>query len=268
MRGSGALLWDTIGRRLWGIGAALLLLLEASFAQSALPSGLVHLRDVDPSIAQDMRYAGADNFVGRPLPGYDASECILRRDAALALKQVQADLAASGLALKVYDCYRPTRAVRAMAQWAGDGRPSSATKRFFPKLQKETLFGLGYIASRSQHSTGTAVDLTLIERAAAPPAAFDPVARYAACTGAADLRAPDNGLDMGTGYDCFDTMSHTASAAISAEQRRRRSLLVVAMAKRGFRNYHREWWHFSYPTTTPLAAYDFPIRPRRGAAGQ
>jgi D-alanyl-D-alanine dipeptidase len=265
MRGSGALCWNTIGRRLWGIGAASLLLLQAGYAQTVLPSGLVYLRDIDPSIAQDMRYAGSDNFVGRPLPGYDASECILRRDAALALKQVQADLAASGLALKVYDCYRPTRAVRAMAQWAGDGRPSSATKRFFPKLQKETLFGLGYIASRSQHSTGTAVDLTLIERAAAPPAAFDPAARYAVCTGAADQRAPDNSLDMGTGYDCFDVVSHTGNGGINAEQRRRRNLLVAAMAKRGFRNYHREWWHFSYPTTTPLAAYDFPIRPRRSA---
>jgi D-alanyl-D-alanine dipeptidase len=262
--------------RLWAVGAPLLLLAQGwlgpslvhpSLAQTSLPAGLVYLRDVDPSIAQDIRYAGSDNFVGRRLPGYDAPECILRRDAAAALKQVQADLAASGLALKVYDCYRPTRAVRAMAHWAGDGRPAGASKRFFPKLPKDALFALGYIATRSHHSTGAAVDLTLIERASALVAAFDPAASYGACTGPARERAPDNSLDMGTGYDCFDAMSHTASGAVGAEQRRRRNLLVAAMARRGFRNYHREWWHFSYPGAPPLAAYDFPIRPR-GVANQ
>src|SRR6266705_3190328 len=123
--------------------------MQAAAAQRTLPAGLVYLRDLDPTIAQDIRYAGSDNFVGRPLPGYDAAECILRRDAAAALRQVQADLAAAGLALKVYDCYRPTRAVRAMAQWASDGRPGGASKRFFPKLQKDTLFARGYVATRS-----------------------------------------------------------------------------------------------------------------------
>src|SRR5262249_2536439 len=88
---------------------------QGAAAQGALPAGFVYLRAVDPTIAQDIRYAGADNFVGRPLPGYEAAECILRRDVAAALKRVQADLAASGLSLKVYDCYRPARAVRAMA---------------------------------------------------------------------------------------------------------------------------------------------------------
>src|SRR5262249_51375548 len=122
---------------------------------AALPPGFVYLRDVDPTIAQDIRYAGADNFVGRPLPGYGAAECVLRRDAARALKQVQADLAAANLGLKVYDCYRPTRAVRAMAQWANDRRNAAATKRFFPRLEKSKLFALGYIAMRSAHSSGT-----------------------------------------------------------------------------------------------------------------
>jgi D-alanyl-D-alanine dipeptidase len=239
--------------------------IQQGLAQTALPAELVYLRDLDPAIVQDIRYASSDNFVGRPLPGYDVAECILRREAATALKQVQADLAGSGLALKVYDCYRPVRAVRAMAQWAGDGRPGGASKRFFPKLEKNALFALGYIASRSRHSTGAAVDLTLIERSSASAPAFDQGARYGACTASADRRAPDNGIDMGTGYDCFDAMSHTASAAISPEQRRWRGLLVAAMAKRGFRNYHREWWHFSYANAAPVAYYDFPIRSRKGA---
>lgn len=226
-----------------------------------LPTGFVYLRDVDPTIEQDMRYAGYDNFVGHPLPGYDAPECILRREAANALKQVQADLAAANLKLKVYDCYRPTRAVRAMAEWAGDGRAGNPTKRYYPKLQKQNLFALGYIASRSEHSAGTTVDLSMVEIGHPPVAAFDRAASYGACTGPAAQRSPDDSIDMGTGYDCFDVASHTASAAITPEQRRWRNMLVSAMAKRGFRNYHREWWHFTYRGAGG-GQYDFPIRPR------
>ena len=146
----------------------------------------------------------SDNFTGRPLPGYGAAECMLRREAAEALKRVQADLAQENLGLKVYDCYRPTRAVRAMEAWAHDGDDSEATKRFYPALHKRNLFRLGYIAAQSKHSTGTTVDLTLIRLPAAPAPAFDPAARYGPCTGPAAKRAPDNSIDMGTGFDCFD----------------------------------------------------------------
>jgi D-alanyl-D-alanine dipeptidase len=251
-------------RRGWpGAALALALSLGQAAAQDTLPAGFVYLRDVEPSIAQDIRYAGSDNFVGRPLPGYGAAECILRRDAAAALKEVQADLAASGLALKVYDCYRPERAVRAMVRWANDGGAAGATMRFFPRLQKNSLFALGYIAARSQHSTGIAVDLTLIEAPGAHIATFDPAAAYGPCTGPAAERSPDNSLDMGTGYDCFDLNSHTRSSAVGAEHRRRRALLVAAMAKRGFRNYHREWWHFEYARSAPASPHDFPVRARR-----
>jgi D-alanyl-D-alanine dipeptidase len=249
--------------QLW---AAVLCLLtpipQKAGAQSLLPPNFVYLRDVDPGIAQDIRYAGADNFVGRPLPGYDAAECVLRREAAMALKQVQADLSNGSLALKVYDCYRPARASRAMAQWASSSRDDGASKRFYPKLRKENLFALGYIAAYSKHSTGTAIDLTLIDTSRAPVASFDAAAAYGPCTGPAAQRAPDNSVDMGTGYDCFDGKSHTASAAVSAEQRRFRNLLVAAMAKRGFGNYHREWWHYTFRGGAPSSYFDFPIRPR------
>jgi zinc D-Ala-D-Ala dipeptidase len=240
--------------------SAAMLAPAGAIAPTALPPGFVYLRDVDPLIAQDIRYASADNFVGRPLPGYGAAECMLRRDAALALKQVQADLAAAGLGLKVYDCYRPTRAVRAMAQWASDGRGAGASKRFFPHLDKSKLFGLGYIAMRSGHSSGTAVDLTLIALPRTPAPAFDPTATYGSCAGLAAQREPDDSLDMGTGYDCLDAASHTANAAITAEQRRHRDTLVTAMRKRGFKNYFREWWHFSFGP--PAGTYDIPIGPR------
>jgi zinc D-Ala-D-Ala dipeptidase len=231
-----------------------------AFAQSTLPAGFVYLRDIDPSISQDIRYAGYDNFVGHPLPGYEAAECILRRETAAALKRVQTDLAASGLRLKVYDCYRPARTVRAMAQWVHDGTPAGSSKRFFPRLQKSGLFALGYIAAHSQHSTGIAVDLTLVMASRSPAAAFDGKAAYGACTGPATQRSPDDSVDMGTGYDCFDAASHTASGAVGTEQQRWRKVLLEAMRRQGFANYHREWWHYSYARAGRWPAYDFAIR--------
>jgi len=247
--------------------AALAATIGAAAAQGPLPAGFVYLADVDATIAQDIRYATSNNFVGRPLAGYGAPECVLRRDVAAALKQVQADLKDDGRALKVYDCYRPERSVRAMAQWAYDGRAGAGLKRFFPRLDKRSLFALGYIAAVSRHSTGTAVDLTLIELARPRAGSFDPSAAYGPCTGAADQREPDDGVDMGTGYDCLDVNSHTRSAAVGAEAQRWRKLLVAAMRKRGFVNYFREWWHFSYAGGGAASHYDFPILPR-GAKAQ
>jgi D-alanyl-D-alanine dipeptidase len=250
----------------YALVALLICMAAPAYARDMLPPGFVYLRDIDSSIAQDMRYATYDNFTGRPLPGYAAGECILRREAADALKRVQADLAKENLGLKVYDCYRPTRAVRAMAAWAQDGKPdgddSASTKRFYPDLQKRNLFRLGYIAAQSKHSTGTTVDLTLIRRPATPVPAFDPAARYGPCTGPAAKRAPDNGIDMGTGFDCFDLRSYSANREISAEQKRWRNTLNVAMRRHGFANYFREWWHFSFNGALEPRAYDFAIGPR------
>ena len=233
-----------------------------SHARDMLPPGFVYLRDVDSSIVQDMRYATADNFTGRPLPGYAAGECILRREAAEALRKVQADLKKEDLGLKVYDCYRPARAVRAMEAWAHDGDDSASTKRFYPDLSKRNLFRLGFIAAQSKHSTGTTVDLTLIRLPAAPAKAFDRAAHYGACTGPAAKRAPDNSIDMGTGFDCFDLRSYGANRSISAEQKRWRATLTAAMRRHGFANYFREWWHFSYGGAPDPRAYDFEIKMR------
>jgi D-alanyl-D-alanine dipeptidase len=236
-----------------------LLAVAPAAARDALPPGFVYLRDIDASIAQDMRYATSNNFTDRPLPGYAAPECILRRDMAQALARVQADLASVGLGLKVYDCYRPTRAVAAMARWASAAGDES-TKRFYPKLDKRNLFSLGYIAAHSAHSTGTAVDLTLIRRDGTPPTPFDSHARYGACTAPASERAPDDSIDMGTGFDCFDPKSFTANGTISAEQRHWRDVLLAAMHKQGLKNYFREWWHFT-DGPQPPHGYDFVIAP-------
>ena len=128
---------------------------------SHLPTGFVYLRDVEPTIVQDIRYATAENFTGVPVPGYQANECILLRELAEALKLVQRDLQPRGLSLKVYDCYRPIRAVKAFMRWVQT--PSApGDRRYWPRTQRGDLVKLGYIASSSSHSTGAAVDLTLV----------------------------------------------------------------------------------------------------------
>jgi D-alanyl-D-alanine dipeptidase len=212
---------------------------------SLLPAGFVRLRDVDSTIVQDIRYATAANFTGARVPGYPAGECILVREAAEALKRVQADLRPRGLSLKVYDCYRPVRAVQAFMRWAH--RPAApGEERHWPRTKRDDLIRLGYIAAKSIHSTGAAIDLTLVTVPLAQAAPYDRKAVYAACNAAISAREPDNSLDMGTSFDCFDMMSHTASPEIGSEQQGNRRVLVEAMAARSFKNYSREWWHFTY----------------------
>jgi len=248
--------------RLLPLLLVVLLAVAPASARDMLAPGFVYLRDVDSSITQDIRYATRDNFTGYPLPGYSAPECVLRREAAEALKQVQADLARQNLGLKVYDCYRPIRASRAMTTWAHDGSDDTATRRFYPALHKRSLFALGFIAARSRHSTGTAIDVTLVRLPVARAPRFDPTAQYGPCTGLADQRAPDNSVDMGTGFDCFDTRSYGANISIVPEQRQWRVLLRSAMRRHGFSSYFREWWHYSFYGAPEPRAYDFSITPR------
>lgn len=226
-----------------------------------LPGGFIYLRDIDPSIMQDIRYAGTNNFTGRRLAGYEAPECVVKQQVATALARVQADLKAKNLSLKMLDCYRPSRASRDMVAWANDGRETADQKRYNPKLNKRDLFKLGYIAAYSGHSTGAAVDLTLVDLSANNTAAFDPKANYADCTAPADNRAPEGSVDMGTGYDCSDAKAHTASPGLTPEQRQWRQTLVAAMSRQGFANYAKEWWHFSIGGVA-TGAFDFPITPR------
>jgi D-alanyl-D-alanine dipeptidase len=230
-----------------------------------LPAPLVYLRDIDPSILQDMRYAGPDNFTGRPVPGYQAAECVLLREAAEALSRVQQALLARKLSLKVYDCYRPQSAVRAFVAWVREGEAAPADpllKRFHPNIDRGRLIADGYLASVSRHSRGDTVDLTMVELPVASTSTFDRSTAYGACTGPAKTRAPDNSIDMGTGYDCFDPLSHTAARGLTEAQTRRRHTLVAAMAREGFRNYRKEWWHFTLTTARAPHAFSVPIMPR------
>ena len=160
--------------------------------------GFVYLRDVDPTILQDMRYAGTDNFTGHAVNGYDAPECVLVREAAEALKAVQAELKAKGLSLKVYDCYRPARAVKAFVDWSKLPDDPKAKSTYYPALPKSALFP-DYIALVSGHSRGATMDLTLVplDALTAPPSRI--VRRRHGLHGGAGQRAPDTQPGHGHG---------------------------------------------------------------------
>lgn len=169
---------------------------------------LVDVRAVDSTIQVDVRYASAKNFTGAPLPGYDVPRILLRREAALALGRVQRRLRTGDLGLRVFDGYRPVRATLAMVDWA-------------ERTGRRALLDSGYIARRSRHNMGVAVDLTLVDLV----------------TGTE--------VPMGTPFDTFSEAARTANA--EGRVRRYRDILVKVMASEGFANYDREWWHFSYP---------------------
>ncbi len=221
----------------------------------ALPRGFVYLRDVAPSIVQDMRYATADNFTGKAVPGYDAAECVLKRSAAEALKRAQEMAEKLRYSLKVYDCYRPARAVRAFVAWARTPE-DGGSKGYYPRLKKSQLVP-NYIAPHSQHTAGAAVDLTLEPAAAALQV---PAGEEKDCTAADHER--DGSLDMGTAFDCFDPKANTASSLVTPEQRNNRETLKKIMEGAGFNNYGAEWWHFSYGAEIGARRYDFPIEAR------
>jgi D-alanyl-D-alanine dipeptidase len=256
-------MWITT--RLCGLGGLVVALVLAASSSPAgeMPNDFAYLRDVDATILQDMRYAGATNFVGHPVPGYGASECVLVREAAEALKGVQAELRDKGMGLKVYDCYRPARAVAAFVDWAKEPDDPNAKTVYYPAIEKRALFP-GYIATRSSHSRGATVDLTLVKLDAAAPSEAPTQPTTAPCTAPSELRSADKSLDMGTSFDCFDAKAHTDASGLSEDQRRNRDLLVESMSRHGFKNYANEWWHFTlerepYPDTI----FDFPIVARR-----
>ena len=232
-----------------------------------LPPPLVYLRDIDPTILQDMRYATANNFTGMVVPGYEAAECILARPVAEALVKVQADLRGTKLSLKVYDCLRPQRAVRAFVAWSEKPDREGELDSFHPRVRRSQLLSLGYIAKSSSHSRGIAVDLTLATIAEPQVPAVEPNAPHPPCNAASQQSAPSIVVDMGTAFDCFDPMSHTRNTEISPAQRRWRRVLTDVMERYGFRNYQKEWWHFTFETSGASKSYDFPIKPRPSRQG-
>lgn len=194
------------------------------------PPGFVALRDVDPTIVQEIRYATPHNFTGAPVSGYREPTCILTGPAALALRRAQRALRPRGLSLRVFDCYRPRRAVARFVAWARSPGEQSMKAEFYPRVDKRRLFADGYIAERSAHSRGSTVDLTI------------------------------ESLDMGTGFDLFDPLAHTLNPRVTGAQRRNRLLLQRTMEGAGFTGIPTEWWHFTYRREPfPGTYFDFPV---------
>jgi len=211
---------------------------RTSPATTEAQANLVDITTLAPDIDIDMRYAGTHNFTGGIVEGYATPRCLLLRPVAEALANVQASLRSQRMRLRVYDCYRPVRAVQAFMRWVDDAQSQDTKAEFYPDLEKAQLRGV-YIAAVSGHSRGATTDLGLLE-----------------CT-SNDRCEP---LDMGTPFDFFGERANTNFPGISESQRANRQRLRVAMEAAGFANYPMEWWHYTFkPEPTPLLQYDVPI---------
>ncbi|MHB8770579.1 MAG: M15 family metallopeptidase [Syntrophales bacterium] len=237
-----------------------LLVAPGRAAESNRPERIVDLQEAIPDILLDIRYHGPHNFVGVPVDGYRAAKCLITREAAEALGKVQAELREFSLALKIYDCYRPQRAVNHFVRWAEAIGDRKTQKEFYPTVDKRHLFRDGYIAKKSGHSRASTVDLTIVPLPAPAQERYRPGQPLKACFLPASQRFRDNSLDMGTGFDCFHELSHPGNPRVGLTQRKNRLLLKTLMDKYGFANYDKEWWHFTlrnepYPDTF----FDFPV---------
>lgn len=197
--------------------------------------GFVYLQDIIPDIICDMRYAASNNLTGKPLDGYLANTPIGTREMAQALKRVAEDAREQGYRLHVFDAYRPQKAVDCFVRWAKEPEDDTTREAYYPKLKKEDLFPLGYIALKSGHTRGSTVDLTLVDG--------------------------DILLDMGTDFDFMDEMSHHGAAGIMALQAKNRLLLLNFMTHRGFLPYENEWWHYRLDNEPyPDTYFDFDVK--------
>ena len=215
----------------------LLLSASANAEVSYVSSDFVVLNDYMPEAKFEIRYYSDYNFVGERIEGYEAPLAFLTREAAEALREVNEELAEKHLTLKIYDAYRPQRAVNHFVRWAKTLRDTKMKKYFYPEKNKRVLFKEGYIARRSGHSRGSTVDLTLY-----------------------DL-SNDIDVDMGGTFDYFGERSHMDYKRITKTQHDNRMLLKDIMLRHGFKSIRTEWWHFTlnnepYPDTY----FDFPVR--------
>ncbi|MFC5594017.1 M15 family metallopeptidase [Lysobacter niastensis] len=203
-------------------------------------TGLVDVQRLTPGIDLDIRYAGSNNFVGAPVDGYEAPRCYLLVEAARALAAVEADLRTHHMRLRVFDCYRPVRAVQHFMAWAHDLDDQRSKPRYYPNVDKSALVP-DYIADRSGHSRGATVDLTLMQ-----------------CDMQGRTCVP---VDMGTEFDFFDERAHTDAPGTDDRQRANRGALRDAMERHGFRNYPLEWWHYTFQMEpAPETAFDVPVK--------
>lgn len=232
----------------WVLSGSMLLMLLAACSQSPgkpafnqpcaeyMPQGFTYVDQVAPEIRTNLKYAGQDNFIGRPLEGYRGNRAILRTIAAEHLALVSRDLRKRGYGLLLYDAYRPHTAMIDIGNWGQDMSDQKMKARFYPGIDKKTIFGDNYVRGYSEHSRGVAVDATLIDLKTRRP------------------------LDMGGHHDLLDPISATASNQVTTAQKKRRQILLTSMAKFGFVNYAPEWWHYRYePEPDQEAHFYFPV---------
>ena len=201
-----------------------------------LPAELCYVDEIIPGIVVDLKYCGTDNFVGRPIAGYTSGcRAILRQDTAECLAKAQQALAQKGLALKIWDAYRPHPAMEDFHAWSRTPDESKKAE-FYPRITKQDIYDEKYISRRSAHSCGLAVDVTLIHLGTGEE------------------------LDMGGRHDLLDESSATRYPGLTPEQQANRLLLLQVMTDAGLRNYRKEWWHYSLKTQEKATRYHFPLQ--------
>lgn len=216
----------------------------AMFA-SHQPRGFVYLSDIDPSIIQELRYDTYDNYVGRPVVGYNNAQCILTREAASALSRLQKQLSHYSLGLKVYDCYRPRTAMTDVMGWIINPYNQGMQDLYYPKLTKTELTPTGYINYKSSHLRGSAVDVTLVHLRGRYQHAHIPIAE----------------VEMGTRYDFFDENSSDSNQDIDKSAYQNRLFLRKSMESVGFEANDKMWWHFTLQRERyPNKYFDFAAR--------
>ena len=216
-----------------------MIILGFAFANTSifqLPEGFVYVKEEIPDLDVELKYFTDHNFVGMRIDGYQANRLILTKEATEALKKVQKDLQYQNFCLKVYDGYRPQRAVDHFVRWAKDLSDTINKQEFYPEVEKQFLFADGYIASRSGHSRGSTLDLTITDGSTGEP------------------------MDMGANFDFFGEQSWTDDTVITENQKINRQILQAAMEKHNFRNYPMEWWHYTLRWEPfPDTYFDFVI---------
>lgn len=248
------------GKKLIQPVCGLVCLMTCNIQAAQLPLNFVYLKNIDPSILQEIRYATSHNFVGRPIAGYQTAECILTLPAAIALAAVQKELKKSALSLKVYDCYRPQQAVDDFIVWSEQPDQQQMKAEFYPRVDKADFFKLGYVAAKSGHTRGSTVDLTIVPIPIPQQIAYFPKQRLVSCIDTHSKRFADNSIDMGTGFDCMDESAHNDNMTINPVALNNRNLLKAQMEKQKFTAYQTEWWHFTLKNEPyPDTYFNFPV---------
>ncbi len=233
--GTAARVWTLI----WLLGAAITCgcTQHARVSESqkiTLPTNFCYIDEVVEGVRVDLKYAGNDNFVGRPIAGYRGNRAILRRDAAEALRCAAKRLRMRGYGIVIWDAYRPLRALRDFRAWSQ--RPDESTRAvFYPRITKKQIYEERYIGDSSEHTWGIALDLSLYRL------------------------ADGQMVDMGGRHDLLDPSSATDSDEVTPQQRANRYILRDAMRYAGFENYAKEWWHYRLMNSRPWSAYDFAM---------